>query len=434
MPRNTVRLITVFATTVTLLAAPQALTSRSDVTQADPGPSVEALSGGTVGGPGDTASDPASSASVGSPSAVTGSPPVDGAAAGRTAPAAPAAATDTATRQSGGQRHADSALDGAASAADAVPTAAGLDAATVGFNWPNAVAVYVNHWDQQSVSHADRSRPFRIASAHGVTLMRTFLGTVDSFRATRSPDPEVREAAWTDLRSLLDDAAAEGVRLILSNYLSEEAVEALADQPYRSWSDARRALVTEGSLPWLAFRQWIDEATTRFAGHPATLSWEVMNEPGWMLGIDDGTVGHDAAAVFLDTFQGQYQRADVTVNAGGRPKYDTTLLSDDQVRLMTRHVDVLDDHLYPEGGPAEAMLDAAGAYRDRVMRLTGRTLPVVLGEIGTQPPSFFTAVMAGAEERGFVRVVWGFDAYDGNAFSDVTQPHVLETIAAATRR
>jgi hypothetical protein len=435
MPRNSVRLITVFATTVTLLAAPQALTSRSDVTRADAGaPSVTAPSGRTVGGPGNTESISASSAPVGSTSAVNGLPPADGAVAGQTAPAAPA--TDTATRRSGGHRSADSAPEGAvsAAAADAAPTVAGLDATTVGFNWPNAVAVYVNHWDQQTVTHADRSRPFRVASAHGVTIMRTFLGTVDSFRATRSPDPAVREATWRDLRSLLDDAAAEGVQLILSNYLTEEAVETLADRQYRSWPEARRALVTEGSPPWLAFRQWMDEATTRFAGHPAALSWEVMNEPGWMLGIDDGTVGHDPAAVFLDTFQGRYQRAGVTVNAGGRPKYDTTLLSDDQVRLMTRHVDVLDDHLYPEGGSAEAMLDAVGAYRDRVLRLTGRALPVVLGEIGTQPESFFTAVMAGAEERGFGRVVWGFDAYDGNAFSDVARQHVLQTIAAANRR
>lgn len=487
MPRNRVRLMTVFATTVTLLAAPQALTNGSDRTQADAGVrAVEAASRRTSAGPGVDGSGPAPALSGGSTAAATGSLPAGRAAARPSAPAAPARTTDTVTRQSGDHLRSAATPEGAASGSAAASTAgssaasaatsttapaagsaassaatsttasaagsaassaaasapaaapaaavAGIDTAVVGFNWPNAVAVYVNHWDQQTVTHADRSRPFRVAAAHGATIMRTFLGTVDSFRATRSPDPVVREAAWRDLRALLDDAAAQGVRLILSNYLTEEAVEALAGRQYRSWPEARRALVTAGSPPWLAFRQWMDEATTRFAGHPAALSWEVMNEPGWMLGIDDGTVGHDAAAVFLDTFQGRYQRAGVTVNAGGRPKYDTTLLSDAQVRLMTRHVDVLDDHLYPEGGSAEAMLDAVGAYRDRVLRLTGRALPVVLGEIGTQPESFFTAVMAGAEERGFGRVVWGFDAYDDNAFSDVAREHVLQTIAAGNRR
>lgn len=303
----------------------------------------------------------------------------------------------------------------------------------VGFNWPNAVAVYVNHWDQRSVPYADRSRPFRVARANGVTVMRTFFGTVDSFRATRSTDPATREAAWAALRAILDDAAANDVRLVLSNYLTEEAVEILAGTTYRSWPEARRALVTAESPAWRGLQTWVDEATTRFAGHPGTFSWEVMNEPGWMLGIDDGSVDQDAAAVFLDTFQARYKRVGVTVNAGGRHKYDTRLLTDEQVRLMTRNVDVLDDHLYPEGGTAEAMLTATANYRDRVAALTGRTLPVVLGEFGTQSSDFFRAVMAGAEARGFMRIVWGFDAHDSHGFSETEQPGVIPTIAAENR-
>jgi hypothetical protein len=260
--------------------------------------------------------------------------------------------------------------------------------------------------------------------------MRTFFGTVDSFRATRSADPAVRDAAWAALRSILDDAAANGVELILSNYLTKEAVETLSGTSYASWAAAQRALVTPGSPAWRGLQEWIAESIAHFKDHPGVFSWEVMNEPGWMLGIDDGSVTRDAAATFLDTFQGAYKTAGVSVNAGGRPLYDTTLLTDGQVRLMTRNVDYLDDHLYPEGGTADAMLTAAESYRDRVTALTGRRLPFILGEIGTQDGNFLQAVLAGAEARGFLPLAWGLDAYDSNRFSETIQPNVLRAIAA----
>jgi len=298
--------------------------------------------------------------------------------------------------------------------------------AVVGFNWPNAAKVYMNHWDQQSVTYKDRSMPFRVASANGVPVMRVFTGIEDSIaKAKASP-----ETTFADFKNMLDDAQANNVKLVLTNYLTKEAIESLAGHPYAAWTDAERDLATPGSAPWRGFENWITQTAGRFGSHPAAYSWEVTNEAGWMLGMDNGTITADAGVAFLDHFQSLLKTSGAKrVNAGGQTFFDPSRLTDNQVKVATRNVDILDHHLYPEAGDAQKQLDMFSTYVTRVKSL-GRDIPAMLGEYGTNPTPFFDHVTAEGLKQGWMLLPWGFDSWDNHKFNDSSDSAVLNKIKA----
>ena len=113
-----------------------------------------------------------------------------------------------------------------------------------------------------------------------------------------------------------------------------------------------------------------------------------------MLGIDKGSVDLNAGLSFVEHFADLLHRLGArTVAGGGRPVFDPARLTDAELAGYAEHIDVLDDHLYPEtavvgdhgvsADDARAAVAYTAAWFDRARRLTGRPdMPAMLGEIG----------------------------------------------------
>ncbi len=312
----------------------------------------------------------------------------------------------------------------------------------VGFDWPNAGRVYVAQLTQQSTTPAMPARPFTVAASHGITRVRVFVGDDLVIRAWQR-DPVT---TFARIQQLLDDAAAAHVKIIFSNYLTQETVAALAGHPYSSWAAAQQDLTTPGSAPWNELSAWLQSVAGRFGSNHTAASFEVMNEPNYMLGLDSQAVERDQGLRFLDHFAELLHRFGAAqVNGGGRPVFDPMTLTDAQLALYVRHLDVLDDHLYPalaaDGTPTGTATDAraavAGAARwfTRARRVNGDSrMPAMLGEVGSAPDGWGRAAVAAGSGHGFTTLVWGFDAYDANNFTDTVRPVVLAWLSALSAR
>jgi len=195
------------------------------------------------------------------------------------------------------------------------------------------------------------ARPFTVAASHGITRVRVFEGDDLVIQAWQR-DPVT---TFARIQQLLDDAAAAHVKITISNYLTQETVAALAGHPYSSWAAAQRDLTTPGSAPWNELTAWLQSVTGRFGSNHAAASFEVMNEPNYMLGLDSQAVDRDQGVRFLDYFADVlHSFGAAQVNGGGRPVFDPMTLTDAQLALYVRHLDVLDDHLYPALGAGHA--------------------------------------------------------------------------------
>lgn len=212
------------------------------------------------------------------------------------------------------------------------------------------------------------SRPFAVAAARGVKRVQVFIGA-DLVIHGWQRDPAATVAR---IGRMLDDATAAHVKVIVSNYLTQDTVAALAGHPYPPWAAAQQDLTAPGSGAWTQFSAWLQTVVTRFGADPAVASFEVMNEPKYMLGLDSGAVGRDTGLRFLDHFAGVlHSFGAARVNGGGRPVFDPMTLTDAQLALYVRHLDVLDDHLYPgldalnrpTGNAADARAAVAKASR-----------------------------------------------------------------------
>ena len=311
----------------------------------------------------------------------------------------------------------------------------------VGFNWPNAGRVYLGGLTQKSTTAQQPMRPFAVAQAAGVPQVRVFLG-VDAALDTWRQNPQKGLAA---VDRMLADAETHNVRVVLSNYPDLPMISALAGHGYPSWQAAQQDLTTPGSVPYERFGQWLTDVVPRVATHPAVAAWEVINEPGYMLGIDEGVINVDAGLSFVGHFADLLHRLGArTVAGGGRPVFDPARLSDAQLAKYAERIDVLDDHLYPEtavvgdhgvsGDDARAAVAYTAAWFDRARRLTGRPdMPAMLGEVASQPPGWFAIVQETAAQYGWPVLAWGFDAYDDNDFTDRVRPDVLQSLGEAAR-
>ena len=309
----------------------------------------------------------------------------------------------------------------------------------VGFNWPNAGRVYLAGLTQQSTTAAVPDRPFAVAAAHDVPQVRVFTG-VDAAITTWIEDPGT---VIRGMDRLLADTDRLGIQVVISNYPDQPMISALAGHSYPSWAAAQLDLTTPGSVPYTRFQAWLDMIVPRYSTHPSIASWEVVNEPGYMLGIDSGTVSVASGLAFVDHFADVLHELGArTVNGGGRPVFDPLRLTDDQLATYTRHLDVLDDHLYPATVPgvapagsdqdAHAAVASAAAWFDRARRVADRPgMPAMLGEVGSQPNSWFDAVRSDASSRGWPTFAWAFDAYDTSTFTDTTNPATLALLGAA---
>lgn len=312
----------------------------------------------------------------------------------------------------------------------------------VGFNWPNAGRVYVAGLTQQSTSPEFPQRPFTVAHSSALPQVRIFLG-VDAAITTWRTNPAT---AFARMQRLVSDADTQHVQLIVSNYPDQPMISALAGHDYPSSGAAQRDLTTPGSLPYVRFGQWLAAVVPRFTTDPAIASWEVVNEPGYMLGIDDGTVNLAAGLAFVEHYSKVLHDLGArTVNGGGRPVFNPMTLTDQQLAGYTNAIDVLDDHLYPRAAPgrpllvstadAHAAVAAAARWFDRARLIARRpALPAMLGEVGSVPTPWFTTVQADATARGWPVFAWAFDAYDDNNFTDHVQPATIGLLADAAHR
>lgn len=302
----------------------------------------------------------------------------------------------------------------------------------LGFNWGNASKLYFNHWDQRSVKASDPSRPFRVARRNGVHLMRVFVGLGDVIAGWQTdPDGTIK-----DLRKMLDDAQRNGVRLVLSARLDQNAIEACAGHTYDSWNAAQQDMVIPGSAPWQGYLAFLRGVIGALGKHPSAYSWEATNEPDWMLGTGDGTVSFDDLAMWLNVFQSEMHDAGAQhVNMGGATFEGMT---DDQLLLATEYTDILDAHLYPDydasgapvGDSGQNEIDAFQAHIDRVEALTGQKRPAMIGEFGTLTPNWFHSVARAARAKGWPALAWEFDGWDQFWFNDTTHTDVLKTLAS----
>jgi len=310
-----------------------------------------------------------------------------------------------------------------------------------GLNWPNAGRVYVGHFSQQSIQADRPDQVFVQSRVHGLADLRIFVGDNVVFGALHRDRP----AALADMDRMLADAGRHGQRLVLSNYLTQASIEALAGHSFPSWAAAQQDLTAPGSASWTGLQDWFGVVVPRFARNTAVASWEVVNEPAYMLGVDAGAVGVNAEVGFLDHFQQLlHQLGARSVNAGGRPALDLSRLDDEQMRRYATHLDVLDDHLYPGTGPAGQPVGGATAGRDavastqawfeRVRALTGRPdLPGMVGELGSQDEPWFRAALDAGLSHGWTVLAWGYDAYDANRFTSTVRPEVLAELGRAGR-
>jgi hypothetical protein len=314
----------------------------------------------------------------------------------------------------------------------------------VGMNWPAAGRVYLGGVDERSTTAAVPERAFTVAAANGLHQVRVLVG-VDAAISAWTENP----ARATDgLRRMVDDAAEREIVLVLSAYPDLPMIGALAGREYGSWAAAQQDLVTPGSVPWRRFEAWLRTVVPALATDPTVVAWEVVNEPGYMLGMDSGVVPVEQGLAFFDHFAGLLDELGVrTLNGGGRPVYDPMTLTDQQLVRYLEHVDVLDDHLYPSGpttvgeaaevpvGTAEQgrqAVEATARWFARARELVDRPdMPAMLGEVGSQPTDWFTGVLTAATERGWPVLAWGYDAYDVNEFTDEVNPGTFRVLAAA---
>jgi hypothetical protein len=311
----------------------------------------------------------------------------------------------------------------------------------VGFNWPNAGRVYLGGLTQKSTTAQQPTRPFAVAQAAGVPQVRVFVG-VDAALDLWRQDPQ-RALAAVD--RMVADAETHNIHLVMSNYPDLPMISALAGHGYPSWEAAQQDLTTPGSPPYARFGQWLADVIPRISTHPSVAAWEVVNEPGYMLGIDKGSVEVDAGLAFVSHFADLMHRLGArTVAGGGRPVFDPARLSDAQLATYAEHIDVLDDHLYPEtavvgdhgvsAADARAVVAYTAAWFDRTRQVTGRPdMPAMLGEVASEPAEWFAIVQAAAAQNGWPVLAWGFDAYDENDFTDLVRPNVLQMLGEASR-
>ena len=316
----------------------------------------------------------------------------------------------------------------------------------VGFNWPSAGRVYVAGVPDRSVSPADPARAFTVAKQAGIAQVRVLVGVDAAIEAWRS-DPSAAVAA---VQRMVADAGDRGLQLVLSNYPDQAMIGALAGHPYDSWQAAQQDLTTPGSVPWEQFSAWLTAIVPPLALDPRVASWEVVNEPGYMLGIDNGTVDTDTGLGFVEHFAALLKDLGArTVNGGGRPVYDPMQLTDAQLAAYVADLDVLDDHMYATGDGApgtatpasdtaadgRAAVEQAVRWFQRAREVSGRPdLPAMLGEVGSQPTAWFTGVLTAATEQGLPVLAWGFDAYDVNEFTDTLNPETLQLLTDAAAR
>jgi hypothetical protein len=310
----------------------------------------------------------------------------------------------------------------------------------MGFNWPNAIVTYVNQWDQQTTTYANRAHPFVFAQNRGSTRMRTFIGTIDAVNGYKGTNAAATAPqTWTRINELLGDANTRGVKLACSNYLTKETIEALAGTTYASWTAARAALVTNGSAAWNGFKAWIDAlAANGVLNHVGVYSWEVTNEPNYMLGIDDGSVTRSAAATFIDYFNAYYKtKGAPRTNLGGRFLYDKSQVTNAEITTLFANCDWNDDHCYPLAGTnAEFHIASLDAWVERVNTVTGRSVPMMIGEYGTNSDNiygasidpnnteFFTRITDACVNRGWYPITWGYDAWDIHIFNETAKLYV----------
>jgi hypothetical protein len=310
----------------------------------------------------------------------------------------------------------------------------------MGFNWPNAIVTYVNQWDQQSTTYANRTKPFTFAQSRGASRMRTFIGTIDAVNGFKGLNSAATATqTWTRINELLTDANTRGVKLVCSNYLTQETIQALAGTTYASWPAARAALVTNGSAAWNGLKAWIDAlAANGVLNHAGVYSWEVVNEPNYMLGVDDGSVTRSAAAAFIDYFHAYYKtKGAPRTNLGGRFLYDKSQVTNAEIATLFANCDWNDDHCYPLSGTnAEFHIASLDAWVERVNSVTGRAVPMMIGEYGTNSDNiygatvdpnnteFFTRITDACVNRGWYPVTWGYDSWDIHIFNETQKLYV----------
>jgi hypothetical protein len=326
------------------------------------------------------------------------------------------------------------------------PGSSGSSSVGMGFNWPNAIVTYVNQWDQQSTTYANRTKPFTFAQSRGAARMRTFIGTIDAVNGFKGLNSAATATqTWTRINEMYTDANTRGVKLIGSNYLTQETIQALAGTTYASWSAARAALVTPNSAAWNGLKAWIDAlAANGILNHAGAYSWEVVNEPNYMLGVDDGSVTRAAAASFIDFFNAYYKtKGAPRTNLGGRFLYDQSQVTNAEITTLFANCDWNDDHCYPLSGTnAEFHIAALDTWSARVNSVTGRTVPMMVGEYGSNSDNiygttidpnnteFFTRMTDACVSRGWYPVTWGYDAWDIHIFNESTKLYVGTKIDA----
>jgi hypothetical protein len=300
-----------------------------------------------------------------------------------------------------------------------------------GYNWSGAMNVYVHGWNNGGVLASDPVKPFRIARANGISRLRTFVGDDASVSAINAD----ASAGWAKLQTFFDDAAAYGMKIIISQYPTLQMLNLMTVTQYATWELAQAALVTPGNTLYIAYEAWLNDMLTHFASHPAAWSWEVMNEPNYMLGIDAGTVTIQQGVDFLDHMQGVLKAGGaLNVNSGGKPWYNAVTMTDAQVIKLAANMDIMDDHVYPDNGADTTTFDvdfaALQARIARTFTLTGRQLPGMLGEIGTEPNSWLLHALTKANTAGYWALPWQFSADDANyPFDDVVHPEVIAAIS-----
>lgn len=308
----------------------------------------------------------------------------------------------------------------------------GVSRADIGMNIIPVLEPYMLGWNQKSVMAADPSRPFRVAHDNGIKTVRIGLaGRVEALNIWKAD----RSRFWQMFRHILDDARAQGLQVVVHNRLEQAVIEAMSGRTYANWGEAQRDVTTPGSAAWNGYWDFLRDAVAAVNEHPALYSWEVVNEPTWMLSYGD-QVPREQVINFVNVFQGALHSVGAKrVHMGGALFNDG--ISDDLFRKVYEHTDILDAHLYTwDGGPtAAALLDQVQAEHDRVQQLTGRDLPIMLGEFATVPwDGFSRPIFDRCNQRGWTCLAWGFDAWDEHSFNEVERPEVMALIRQRSGR
>jgi hypothetical protein len=183
---------------------------------------------------------------------------------------------------------------------------------------------------------------YRVAADRQVRAVRTFLGTRHLVAKWRSS----RTAFKGDLGRMLNDASDYGIRLVVSNHLTKDCIEAMAGRSYDSWADAQRAMATKGRAAWKGLEAWSKDFLSVVGAPGAAWSWEVVNEPTWMMGMDAGVINKDAMAAFMNHF---LVPPPVPWGPEREPRGSRFEGMDDaQFALAHQHMTLADVHCYPD--------------------------------------------------------------------------------------